>query len=69
MRIYTFSVLENTFDEYADKLPYAVAIVEDEDGKRYSANILNYEPGQKIEVGMEVKAVGGNGAYLECELA
>ncbi len=70
MKIYTFSILYNTFESYEDKLPYVVAIVEDEEGNRYSANILNFQDGDKVEVGMEVKQTGvTEEGYLLCELA
>lgn len=58
MKIYTYSILYNTFEEYAGKVPYVVAIVEDEDGKRQAAFIENYTPDQKVEIGMEVETVG-----------
>lgn len=58
MKIYTYSILYNTFEAYADKTPYVVAIVEDEEGKRQAAYIENYTPDQKVEIGMEVAIVG-----------
>lgn len=69
MKIYTFSILYNSMDAYAEKVPYVVAIVEDENGNRYSANIMNYQDGQPVEVGMEVKQTGkAEQGYLMCEL-
>ena len=69
MKIYTFSILYNTFESYENNLPYVVAIVEDEKGVRHSANILNFQDGDTVEVGMEVKQTSiAEEGYLLCEL-
>lgn len=58
MKIYTYSILYNTFESHADKVPYVVAIVEDENGKRQAAYIENYTPDQEVKIGMEVVETG-----------
>ncbi len=69
MRIYTYSIISSSFESYVDKVPYAVAIVEDENGARQAAFIENYAPDKPIQIGQEVKLCGrGETGYLICRL-
>ncbi len=67
MKIYTFSIIYNTFESYEDKLPYVVAIVEDEQGARFGAYVENYQEGMEVHVGDSVECVGtGETGSLIC---
>lgn len=69
MKIYTYSVLYSTFPEFADKLPYAVAILEDDDGKRQAAYISGYQEDMVLQIGQEVELCGEAGTgNLSCTL-
>lgn len=56
--IYTYSVLYSSSIDFQDKCPYAVAVLEQEDGTRFSAFLQGYQPGMTIGIGQEVKSAG-----------
>ena len=58
MKLYTFSIVRNTFPEFSDKLPYVVGIVEREDGSRVAAYIEGYQEGMQIQIGMPMEPAG-----------
>ncbi len=70
MKIYTYSIIYNTFESYEDKIPYVVAVVEDEEGNRYGAYVEGYKEGMEIHVGDSVERVGtGETGNLICRFA
>ena len=52
-KIYTYTIIYSSTEEFKDKTPYAAGIVEIEQGK-VAALIEGYKDGLKIEIGMEV---------------
>ncbi|CCU83778.1 conserved hypothetical protein [Mesotoga infera] len=56
--IYTYSVIDVPTAEFVGKTPYAVALVEREDGSRVLTRILNYTTATKLEIGMRVLESG-----------
>jgi uncharacterized OB-fold protein len=55
--VYSFTVARRpTAPQWSEDGPYAIAIVELDEGARLTANIVNCEPGA-VRIGMRVKAV------------
>jgi uncharacterized OB-fold protein len=65
--IFTFSVIHTAAIDFADKVPFAVAVIEARDGERRMAFLEGYEPSVTLEIGMPVKCVryddAGNPIY------
>jgi uncharacterized OB-fold protein len=57
-KIYTYSVLFSSSEEFQDKVPYVSAILETEDGRRFASLIAGYRPNMEIRIGQEVKETG-----------
>jgi uncharacterized OB-fold protein len=58
-KIYSYTILHSAAVEFADRTPYACAIIEDTDGKRASCILDGYKPGAAIAVGMPVTEITG----------
>lgn len=54
-KIYTYSIIYTASLDFADKVPFAVAVVESQENGRFMTFVEGYEEGKKIEVGMEVE--------------
>ena len=57
-KIYTYSVLFSSSEEFKDKVPYVSAVLEMPDGSRLASLLAGYKPDMEICIGQEVKAVG-----------
>lgn len=57
-RIYTYSILYAASAEFAGKVPYIIAVVEDETGKRRTAFVEGYREGISVSIGDELKPEG-----------
>ncbi|HTZ38692.1 MAG TPA: OB-fold domain-containing protein [Syntrophales bacterium] len=55
--IYTYTVIHSAAEDFKNKVPYVVAVVE-EDGRRFAARVEGYEPSKPISIGMEVEHSG-----------
>lgn len=51
--IYTYTVIFSAAEDFKDKTPYAVAIL-DNGSQKFAAFIDGYKEGMQIKVGMEV---------------
>ncbi len=58
MKIYTYSVLFSSSEEFKDKVPYVSAILETPDGGRFPNLLSGYKPDMEVRIGQEVKATG-----------
>jgi uncharacterized OB-fold protein len=64
-KIYSYSVLRSTSLDFQDKLPYVVAILEDQEGKRRSEFLHGYADGMTVNVNDPVVAeIGADGAEV-----
>lgn len=52
-KIYTFTIIHSSTEEFKDKTPYVAGIVEDSKGRRATL-IEGYRVGMQIKVGMDV---------------
>jgi len=52
-KIYTYSIIHSAAELFSDKVPYVVAVVEDNDLK-YSTRIEGYKEGLDIKIDQEV---------------
>jgi uncharacterized protein len=55
--IYTYTVIHSASEEFKTKVPYVVAVIE-EDGRRVAARIEGYDPSKNVRIGMEVERAG-----------
>ncbi|EOD01571.1 Zn-ribbon domain-containing OB-fold protein [Caldisalinibacter kiritimatiensis] len=53
-KIYTYSIINVASVDFKDKVPFAVAIVENEDG-RFMTYLEGYKEDKEISIGMEVE--------------
>jgi uncharacterized OB-fold protein len=58
-KIYSFSILHSAAVEFADRVPYVSAVIEDADGKRASCILEGWKAGIPMEIGMAVKEISG----------
>lgn len=58
-KIYTYSILFSSTEEFKDKVPYVSAILETKDGQRFASLLAGYAPGMDVRIGQEVKASQG----------
>lgn len=56
-KIYTYSILFSSSEEFQDKVPYLSAILEMDDGQRFASLIEGYRPDMEIRIGQEVKGI------------
>ena len=54
MKIFTFSVVYSAAEEFADKTPYAVAIISRQDGSRFMGYIDGPIDISNLEIGMDI---------------
>lgn len=54
-KIYTYSIIHTASLDFADKVPFTVAVVESQKDGRFMTLVEGYEEGKKIEIGMEVE--------------
>jgi uncharacterized OB-fold protein len=54
--IYTYSIIHSASEEFKDRTPYVVALVEEEGHARVASLLEGYD-GQKIHIGMPVEYV------------
>lgn len=64
-KIFTYTIINVASEDFQDKVPYMVAVVE-ENGRKIFTRIDNYEVGKEISIGMEVEfsRIDENGATL-----
>lgn len=55
-KIYTYTVIRSSTEQFADKVPYVVAILE-KDGNRFTSFVDGYKDGMDVKIGQEVKAL------------
>jgi uncharacterized OB-fold protein len=53
-KIFTYSVVNSASEKFADKIPYALAIIEEGD-KKFLTRLNNYKAETPLEIGMEVE--------------
>ena len=53
--IYSYTVIRSSTEAFTSKLPYVVAVLENETGTRFTAFIEGYQDGMDIEIGRTVK--------------
>ena len=58
-KIYTYSIVYSAAENFRERTPYVVAVVEDETG-RYLARIEGYDNNANIQIGMEVEALAAD---------
>lgn len=61
-KIYTYTVIRSSTEQFADKVPYVVAILEQNDGNRFTAFVDGYKDGMDVKIGQEVKLSGKDDA-------
>ncbi|MCL2368295.1 MAG: OB-fold domain-containing protein, partial [Oscillospiraceae bacterium] len=52
--IYSYTVIRSTTEAFVPKLPYVVALLEDEGGRRFTAFVEGYEEGMALQIGQTV---------------
>ncbi|MDR1241235.1 MAG: OB-fold domain-containing protein [Deltaproteobacteria bacterium] len=57
-KIYTYSILFASTEEFKDRVPYLTAILEKPDGKRFASLIAGWNAGTRVEIGQEVHSSG-----------
>jgi len=55
--LYTYTVIHSAAEDFKDKVPYVVAVVE-EGGQKFAARIDGYRPSMAIRIGMDVERAG-----------
>lgn len=56
--IYSFSIVRSSTPEFAERVPYCSAILENESGERFAALLDGYTDGMDVQVGQEVRETG-----------
>jgi uncharacterized OB-fold protein len=64
-KIYAYSVLFSSSQDFKDKVPYVAAILERDDGERFASLVDGYKEGTKIAIGQEVVCTGRDAAGKE----
>ncbi len=54
-KIYTYSIIYTASLDFADKVPFVVAVLENEENDRFMSFIEGYEKEKDIEIGMDVE--------------
>ncbi|MFY9376848.1 MAG: OB-fold domain-containing protein [Peptococcia bacterium] len=66
-RIYTYTVINSAAEAFAAKVPYVVALLENDTVGRFAAFIKGYTPNMPITIGQEVEYAeqdqSGNDVY------
>ena len=58
VKIYTYSILHSTSEEFKDRVPYVCAILERSNGERFASLLDGYKDGVKVDIGQVVRATG-----------
>ena len=58
VKIYTYSILHSTSEEFKDRVPYVCAILERSNGERFASLLDGYADGMKVDIGQVVRATG-----------
>ena len=53
-KIYTYTIVRSASEDFVDKVPYAIAVLEDQNGKKFSSRIEGYKENMNVAVGHEV---------------
>jgi len=53
-KVYTYTVINSASEEFKDKVPYVVAVLENKNG-RFASFIEGYKDGINVDIGMEVE--------------
>lgn len=53
--IYTYTIINVPTQEFKDKVPYVMAVAEDEAGERFLTRIENYSKDMSIAIGDTIK--------------
>jgi uncharacterized OB-fold protein len=65
VKIYTYSVLSSSSQEFKDKVPYITAILERSNGERFASLVDGYKDGATIAIGQDVVCTGHDAAGKE----
>jgi uncharacterized OB-fold protein len=60
-KIYSYSIVYSSTEDFADRVPYACAILEDDQGERVSCILEGYREGIEIKIGAPVREVENDG--------
>jgi uncharacterized OB-fold protein len=60
--IYTYTVIHSAAEEFKDRTPYAVALVDEEGQARVASYLEGYDVSKNIRIGMEVEYVHDDAA-------
>ena len=52
--IYSYTVIRSTTEAFVPKLPYVVALLEDENAQRFTAFVEGYTEGMELQIGQAV---------------
>jgi uncharacterized OB-fold protein len=63
-KIYSYTILRSAAVEFAARVPYVCAIIEDADGKRASCILEGWKKGTPVQIGMGVKEIEGKDGKL-----
>lgn len=58
-RIYTYTIIHVGSEEFSERVPYLMAVVEDEQS-RFLTRVEGYSGDQEIQIGMEVEFFKNN---------
>ena len=57
-KIYTYSILYSSTEEFKDRTPYLTTILEKESGERFAALVDGWKEGMEVKIGQEVHSTG-----------
>lgn len=60
-KIYTYTVVHVSSVEFRDRVPYACAIIQDDEGARASCILEGYTPGVPIAINLPVRELAPDG--------
>jgi uncharacterized OB-fold protein len=63
-KIYSYTIVHSAAVEFAGRIPYVCAIIEDEDKKRTSCILEGWKEGMPVQIGMPVKETAGEGGIF-----
>lgn len=64
-KIYTYSILFSSSQEFKDKVPYVAAILERKNGERFASLLDGYTDGTTVAIGQDVRCTGRDAADRE----
>ena len=62
-KIYSYSIIYISSEEFKKDIPYVVAILEDESGTRFPAKVIGYNEGRKVAIGDKVDFVSNDDKF------